>query len=384
MEFPLSEEHRLLQDTMRRFVDNELIPVEMESRDGEELKPEYREKFLARAKEIGIWKMEVPEEFGGVGADLVSLVIVWEQLGRTAALPTRGQGGILGPSVRAPLYELSDEMKEKYLHPVLNGEKTSCFAQTEPDAGSDPAGMRTTAVRDGDHYVINGVKRFITDAHKADFCQLLAVTDREKGSRGGISMFLVDMDTPGVEITARFNTMMGDSPSQIHFDDVRIPVSQLIGEEGGGFILGQRFLSAGRLKHGARGLGMATRCLDMMCSYAKQRVTFGRPLADRQAVQWMIADTHVELEAARLMVYTAATQAAGGQMNRTDAYVQKMNSVELGFRAADRCLQVHGGIGLTTELPIEWFWRQSRAFRITEGATEVMKMVIARNLLREY
>jgi len=384
MEFDLSEEHRMLRDTMRRFVDEELIPVEMESRDGATLKPEYREKFLARAKQLGIWKMEVPEEFGGVGADLISLVIVWEQLGRTVALPTRGQGGIMGPQVRAPLYELSDEMKERYLFPVLNGEKTACFAQTEPDAGSDPGSMRTTAVRDGDHYVINGVKRFITDAQKSDFCQLLAVTDPGKGSRGGISMFLVDMDTPGVEITARFETMMGDSPCQIHFDDVRVPVERRIGEEGAGFSLGQRFLVAGRFKHGARGLGIAQRCLDMMCTYAKQRVTFGKPLADRQAIQWMIADTHVELQAARLMVYTTATQAARGEIDRTDAFVQKMYSDELAFRAADRCMQVHGGIGLTTELPIEWLWRQSRAFRITEGATEVMKMVIARNILREY
>ncbi|MHA1108065.1 MAG: acyl-CoA dehydrogenase family protein, partial [Alphaproteobacteria bacterium] len=308
MEYPLSEEHRMLQDTMRRFVDTEMIPVEMETCDGDRLKPEYTEKYHAMSKEIGIWKMEVPEEFGGVGADVVSLVCVWEQLGRTIALPTRGLGGIMGPQVRAPLYELSDEMKERYLYPVLNGEKSACFAQTEPDAGSDPGGMRTTAVRDGDHYVINGTKRFITDAHNSDFCQLLAATDREKGSRGGISMFLVDMDTPGVNITARFETMMGDSPCEIHFDDVHIPVEQRIGEEGEGFSLGQRFLASGRLKHGARGLGITQRCLDMMCSYAKQRVTFGKPLADRQAVQWMIADTYVELQAARLMVYTTATQ----------------------------------------------------------------------------
>ncbi len=384
MDYPLSEEHRMLQDTMRRFVDTELIPVEMESCDGDVLKPEYEKKFHDKAKEIGIWKMEVPEEYGGVGADLISLIVVWEQLGRTVALPTRGLGGIMGPQVRAPLYELSDEMKERYLFPVLNGEKTACFAQTEPDAGSDPGGMRTTAVRDGDHYVINGTKRFITAAHTSDFCQLLAATDLSKGSRGGISMFLVDMDTPGVEITARFETMMGDSPCEIHFDNVRIPVEQLIGEEGGGFSLGQRFLASGRLKHGARGIGITRRCLDMMCSYAKQRSTFGKLLAERQAVQWMIADTHVELQAARLMVYTTAASAAAGAVDRTDAFVQKMYSDELAFRAADRCLQVHGGIGLTTDLPIEWFWRQSRAFRITEGATEVMKMVIARNVLREY
>ncbi len=186
MDFELPEELRILKGVVRRFVDNELIPVEMETRDGETLKPEYQEKFLARAKQLGIWKMEVPEEFGGVGADLISLVIVWEQLGRTVSLPTRGQGGIMGPQVRAPLYELSAAMKDRYLYPVLNGEKTACFAQTEPDAGSDPGAMRTTAVLDGDHYVVNGTKRFITDAHKADFCQLLAAPDRVKGSRGGI------------------------------------------------------------------------------------------------------------------------------------------------------------------------------------------------------
>ena len=384
MDYPLSEEHRLFQETMKRFVDEEMIPVEMETCENGELKPEWREKFHARANELGIWKMEVPEEYGGVGADLVSLVIVWEQLGRTIAVPTRGLGGMMGPQVRAPLYELGEAMKQRYLFPVLNGEKTACFAQTEPDAGGDPGSMRTFAARDGDHYVINGTKRFITDADKADFCQLLAVTDREKGSRGGISMFLVDMDTPGVKITAKFDTMMGDSPCEIHFADVRIPAAQRIGAEGGGFSLGQRFLANGRLKHGARGLGIAQRCLDMMCDYAKQRVTFGRPLADRQAVQWMIADTYVELQAARLMVYNTAARATEGITDRTDGFIQKMYADELGFRAADRCLQVHGGIGLTTDLPIEQLWRQARSFRITEGPTEIMKMVIARNILREY
>ena len=384
MEYPLSEEHRMLRDMMRRFVDEELIPVEMQSCEDGALKPEYRERFHARARELGIWKMEVPDEYGGVGADLVSLVIVWEQLGRTVAVPTRGLGGIMGPQVRAPLYELSDAMKERYLYPVLAGEKTACFAQTEPDAGGDPGGMRTTALRKGDRYVINGTKRFITEADEADFCQLLAATDREKGSRGGISMFLVDMDAPGVKITAHFDTMMGDRPCEIHFDNVEIPVEQRIGGEGQGFALGQRFLAHGRLKHGARGVGTASRCLDMMCTYAQQRVTFGKKLAERQAVQWMIADTYVELQAARLMVYNTAARAEAGEIDRTDGFVQKMYADELGFRAADRCLQVHGGIGLTKDLPIEQLWRQARSFRITEGPTEIMKMVIARNVLREY
>ncbi|MFT5440026.1 MAG: acyl-CoA dehydrogenase, partial [Alphaproteobacteria bacterium] len=314
MEYPLSEEHLIFRETMQRFVNEEMIPYEMETCEDGELKPEWRDKFHARAKQLGIWKMEVPEEYGGVGADLVSLVIVWEQLGRTIAVPTRGLGGIMGPQVRAPLYELSDEMKERYLHPVLNGEKTACFAQTEPDAGGDPGGMRTTAVLKGDKYIVNGTKRFITDADNSDFCQLLAATDREKGSRGGISMFLVDMDTPGVKITAKFETMMGDSPCEIHFDNVEIPVDQRIGEEGQGFALGQRFLAHGRLKHGARGVGTSQRCLDMMCEYAQQRETFGQKLAARQAVQWMITDTYVELQAARLMVYNSAERAATGEL----------------------------------------------------------------------
>jgi len=385
MEYPLSEEHQLFRDTMKRFVDEEMIPYEMETcgEDGQ-LKPEWREKYHARSKELGLWKMEVPEEYGGVGADLVSLCIVWEQLGRTIAVPTRGLGGVMGPQVRAPLYELSDEMKELYLYPVLNGEKEACFAQTEPDAGSDPGGMRTSAALEGDEYVINGTKRWITGAEEADFCQLLAATDREKGSRGGISMFLVDMDSPGVNITTKFETMMGDCPCEIHFDNVRVPVEKRIGEEGQGFALGQRFLANGRLKHGSRGVGTAQRCLEMMCEYAKQRETFGEPLANRQSVQWMISDTYIELQAARLMVYNVATRATEGDIDRTDGFIQKMYADELGFRAADRCLQIHGGIGLTTDLPIEQFWRQSRSFRITEGPTEVMKMVIARNVLREY
>ncbi|MEK9683336.1 MAG: acyl-CoA dehydrogenase family protein [Rhodospirillaceae bacterium] len=384
MDYPLSEEHRMFRETMQRFVDEELIPHELETCENGELKNEWRDKFHARAKDLGIWKMEVPEEYGGVGADLISLVIVWEQLGRTVAVPTRGLGGIMGPQVRAPLYELTDPMKEKYLYPVLEGKKTACFAQSEPDAGGDPGGMRTSAVRKGGKYIINGTKRWITDADDADFAQLLAVTDKEKGSRGGISLFLVDMDTPGVKITAKYETMMGDKPCEIHFDNVEIPIEHRVGQEGEGFGLGQRFLAHGRLKHGARGIGTAERCLDLMCQYAKQRETFGQKLADRQAVQWLITDTYVELQAGRLMVYNAADLASQGQLDRTDGFIQKMYADELGFRAADRCMQVHGGIGLTTDLPIERFWRQARSFRITEGPTEIMKWVIARNILRNY
>jgi acyl-CoA dehydrogenase len=383
MDFTLPEELRILKDSLRRFVNDELIPVERETCDGEELKPEWRDKLQKRAKDIGIWMMEVPEEYGGLGLGIMPRVVVWEELARTIALPSRGES-IMGPTVRAILYDLEGELKEKYLLPVLRGEKRACFAQTEPDAGSDPGSMRTTAVRDGDHYVINGVKRFISGAHHADFAQVMAATDRAKGSRGGISCFLVDMDTPGVKITARYETMMGDRPSEIVFDNVRVPASHRVGGEGEGFKLGQQWIGVGRVKHGARALGVAERCLEMATSYAKQRVTFGKPLAERQAIQFMLVDCYTELQAARLLVYQAASKLDNGEDARVDAYLCKSVADEMAFKVADRCMQIHGGIGLTTDLPIEKMWRQQRSYRITEGATEVMKMVIARHVLKTY
>jgi acyl-CoA dehydrogenase len=385
MDFELPEELRMLKATLRRFVDSELIPIERQTvtAEGEEIKPEFLARFEQRAKDLGIWMIEVPEEYGGAGIGQLGRAVVLEELSRTIALPARGEG-ISGPSVRAILYTLTGELKEKYLMPVLRGEKKVCFAQTEPDAGSDPGGMRTSAVRDGNHYVINGVKRFITGADKASFMQLMAATDRTKGSHGGISCFLVDMDTPGVKVTTSYQTMMGDRPWEIVLDNVRVPATQLIGEEGKGFALAQKWLGAGRIKHGARALGVAERMLEMSTSYAKQRSTFGRPLADRQGIQWKLADIFIELQAARLLVYKAATRLDKGEDAREDAYVCKYYADEMAFRAADQCMQIHGGIGLTTDLPIEKMWRQQRSYRITEGASEVMKMVIARHVLKAY
>jgi len=214
--------------------------------------------------------------------------------------------------------------------------------------------------------------------------QLMAATDRAKGSHGGISCFIVDMDTPGVKLTTQYKTMMGDEPWEIVLENVRVPVSHRVGAEGEGFRHAQQWLGAGRVRHGARALGVTERCLELATAYAKQRATFGRPLADRQAIQWMLADMYVELEAARLLVYKAATRLDKGEDARNDAYVCKYFADEMAFKAADMCMQIHGGIALTTDLPIEKFWRQQRSFRITEGATEVMKMVIARHVLKTY
>jgi acyl-CoA dehydrogenase len=383
VEFDLPDDLRMLRDMVRRFVDEELIPLEGKSLDGPHLKPEIEARLTARCKELGLWQIDVPEEFGGQGLGHLGRAVFWSELGRTVALAPRSVR-IFGPDIRAPLYALQGEMRERYFLPTIRGERESCFAQTEPDAGSDPGSMRTTAVRDGDHYVINGVKRFISGADRADFIILMAATDRAKGSRGGISCFVFDKDTPGVKLTTSFHTLTGENPWEIVFDNVRVHKDHLVGEEGKGFSLGQKWLGAGRIKQGARALGATRRCLELASSYAKQRVTFGRPLSDRQAIQWRLVDSYVKLNAATLLVFNAAMNIDRGNDDRNDAYVVKLYCTEMAWEAADMCLQVHGGIGLTTDLPVERLWRDQRSHMITEGTPEIMRMALARHVLNTF
>lgn len=383
MELDLPDDLKMLQEMVRRFVTEELIPLEGKSLDGATLKPDIEAKLTARCKELGLWQIDVPEEFGGQGLGQIGRAIVWTEIGRTVALPPRSVR-IFGPEIRAPLYALEGEMRERYFFPAIRGERESCFAQTEPDAGSDPGAMRTTAVRDSDHFVINGTKRFITGADKADFVILMAATDRAKGSHGGISCFVLDMDTPGVRLTTRYQTLTGETPWEIVFDNVRVHERHLIGNEGGGFSLGQKWLGAGRIKQGARALGATRRCLELASSYAKQRSTFGQPLANRQSIQWRLVDTYVALEAATLLVHRAAARIDRGEDDRNDAYLIKLFCTEMAWQAADMCLQVHGGIGLTTDLPVERFWRDQRSHMITEGTPEIMRMALARHVLNTF
>jgi acyl-CoA dehydrogenase len=383
VELDLPDDLQMLRDMVRRFVTEELIPLEGKSLDGATLKPDIEAKLIARCKELGLWQIDVPEEFGGQGLGQVGRAVVWSEIGRTVALPPRSVR-IFGPEIRAPLYALEGEMRERYFLPTIRGERESCFAQTEPDAGSDPGAMRTTAVREGDHFVINGTKRFISGADKADFVILMAATDRAKGSHGGISCFVLDMDTPGVKLTTRYQTLTGETPWEIVFDNVRVPERHLIGKEGGGFSLGQKWLGAGRIKQGARALGATRRCLELASSYAKQRTTFGQPLSNRQSIQWRLVDTYVALEAATLLVHRAAARIDRGEDDRNDAYLVKLFCTEMAWQAADMCLQVHGGIGLTTDLPVERLWRDQRSHMITEGTPEIMRMALSRHVLNTF
>jgi acyl-CoA dehydrogenase len=383
MDFNLPEELQMLKDTVRKFVDKELIPIEMHTIENMELKPDIREKLEKKTKEMGLWMFDVPEEYGGGGLGSLAQVLVWEELSRTVALPSRGQG-IFGPEVRPILYALNPEQKKRFMDPVLRGEKKLCFMQTEPDAGSDPASMKTRAVRQGDHYIINGTKRFITGAGEADIGQLMAVTDPAKGAHGGISCFMVDMKTPGLTLVTRYKTMMGEEPWHITFDDMKVPAENIVGKEGEGFKLAQKWLGIGRLKHGARALGVAERCIEMGASYSKQRITFGKPLSERQGITFKLADSYVELHAARLMVYQAAWKNDQKQDIRNEAYMAKLFADEMSFRVVDRVLQIHGGIGLTLDLPLAKWFVDQRSRMITEGASEVMRMVIAREVLKKY
>jgi acyl-CoA dehydrogenase len=380
MDFELPEELRLLKDNVRRFVDRELIPLEREVVNDVAAQKALPERLRDKVEGLGLWLFDVPEELGGLGLGMMAKVIVWSEVSRTTALPARYLT-IFGPPVSPILYTLEGEAREKYLMPVIRGEKKSCFAQTEADAGSDPAAMRTTAVRDGDYYVINGVKRFITGADEADFAQVFAVTDSEKRARGGITGFLVDMDTPGVKVAASYDLMVDDKPCEIVFDNVRVPVANRIGAEGEGFKHAQLWINSGRIRHGARSLGVIERCLELGIAYAKQRKTFGAPLAQRQAIQWPLIDSYMDAHKLRLMVHHAAWKYDRGEDCRQEAFMVKIFGDERSFWAADRCMQIHGGMGLSKELPIERFFRDQRSMMITEGSIEVLRMALARMIL---
>ncbi|MPZ41119.1 MAG: acyl-CoA dehydrogenase [Rhizobiales bacterium] len=380
MDFELPEELRLLKDNVRKFVDKELIPLERQTVNDVKLQKELPKKLRSKVDELGIWGYDVPEELGGLGLGMLAKVIIWSEVSRTTALPSRALS-IFGFPVSPILYTLEGRAREEYLLPVVNGQKTSCFAQTEADAGSDPAAMRTTAVRDGDDYVINGVKRFITGADEVDFAQVFAVTDTEKRARGGITGFLVDMNSPGLTVSASYDLMVDDKPCELVFDNVRVPAWKRIGQEGDGFKHAQSWLNSGRVRHGARSLGVMERCFELGTAYAKQRKTFGAYLADRQSVQWPLTEIYMDMHKLRLMLYHAAWKYDRGEDCREEAFMCKIFGDERSFWAADRVMQIHGGMGLSKELPIERFFRDQRSMMITEGAVEVLRMALARMIL---
>lgn len=385
MDFALSDEYRMLADTVTRFVDRELMPLEpavlAREAAGEPcaLTDEETEALNAKCRELGLWGLDAPEETGGANLPAVALVAVNEAVGRTVVPFTFPPDS---PNLHMLLATASPEQREKYLDPYARGETVSAIAISEPGAGADPAGMRTRAVLDGDDWVINGRKIWISRARKAAFTIVMAVTDPEKGSRGGISAFIVDQGTPGFEVTRDIPIVGGARTHEVVFEDCRVPHSQLLGEPGQGFAPMQLRLTVRRLQMGAWCVGMAERALAMLVEQANQRETFGALLADRQAVQWWVADAATKIHACRLMVQHAAWKQDRGEDVRTEASMVKVFATEMATEVIDHAMQAHGAMGMTKELPLQLMAQQVRTMRIYEGPSEVHRWVVARRLLR--
>lgn len=379
MDFTLTDEQKMIQRTVRDFVKKELMPYEQQvlknEREGRPgMSREEIDRLQQKAKNAGFWGINTPEEYGGADLGPVMTALIQMELGRTF-VPFS-----FGGSADNILYYCNEEQKKKYLIPLINGERRSCFALSEPTAGSDAANIRMSATKDGDHWVLNGEKVFITNGNEADFSMVFAVTDKEKGARGGVTCFLVDRE---MGWRSEYIHTMGEwGPASLVFENVRVPEENILGELGGGFNLGMKWIGQGRWLIPARGIGASERLLQMGIDQAKSRVTFGKPIADRQAIQWMIADSGVEIEATKWLVLRAAWLAEKGQDNRHQSSMAKLYGTNMANQVVDRVLQIYGGMGYTKEFPIERWYREMRLWRIFEGTDEIQRFIIARNLIR--
>ena len=387
MDYSLAElppEHQQLKSMVREVVERECMPLEVEYLKEDiydELKPEHEPHLRQVSQDTGIWDAHVPTEFGGGGMGLLGLCAIDEEIFRSAVLLPKSPVSVI-------LYECNDEQKEKYLYPVIRGEKRTAFAQTEPQSGSDPGGsMQTSAVRDGDDWIINGHKLFISNSLMCDFWMLQAVTDPEKRRRGGITMFLIDKNTPGIqihEIKTWHNRSRERATCELILENVAVPQTNVLGEEGYGFRLGQKWLVAhDRLMRGASSLGQMQRSLDLSIAWARQRHSFGKPIASRQAIQWLIVDMFVDIQALRSLTYASAARYDKGDDadSRYLGSLIKLLAGQWGHRCLDNAMQIHGGIGETYELPISRFYRNMRHARIGGGTDEMHRMLLARWLL---
>jgi (R)-benzylsuccinyl-CoA dehydrogenase len=390
MDFELPEELRMMRETAVRFTRNELIPHEPTAirREAERgfgdaplLPPELEAELVAKARAAGLAGIEVPEQYGGLGLGALAKCVVVEQLKHSILFP-------FGFPPNFPdVYMLKDTCKggqvDKYLVPFLRGEKKACIAITEPGAGSDAAGIKMRAERRDGKWVLNGGKIFITGARQADFTIVVTVTDAAKGARGGMTTFLVDADTPGLSIPSVYPMIGEYAPYAVHFDNVEVDDSHVLGEVGEAFAPLQLRLGVRRMEIAATCIGLASRCLQMMIAQANLRSTFGVQLAERQAVQWWIADSYQEIEMCRLATYRLAWQLdRGGYDIRRDASMVKVQASEMVARVADRAIQLFGAMGVSKELPLEFISRVVRIYRIVEGPSEIHRWVIARDLLK--
>jgi acyl-CoA dehydrogenase len=376
----LPEELKLLKATVADFVRKEIVPEEAKlDSEAYKLPPEVLSRVQGIARDAGLWCLESPEEYGGAGLSLLGQCVVAEEAAQCrmgAYVPAGAAFGWDPPNV---IFQAPEDKIQKYAVPTIeHGEKTF-VAISEPSGGADPGrAIKTTAKRDGDHYIVNGSKTWITGADASRWGVVFARTGGP--GRKGVSAFIMETETPGFTMQP-IPVIRPLYPQELFFEDVKVPVENRIGDEGQGFAVVEEWLVHGRVPYAAGTIGVATAALKLAIEYARDRETFGKKLAARQAIQWMIADSEIELRAARLLTYQAAWKADLGQDFKMDASIAKVYATETAGRVVDRCIQVLGGMGVAKELPFERWYRELRIKRIGEGPSEVHRMVVARNLL---
>ena len=383
MDFALTEEQQMIIKATRDFVREELMPYEQEVEERGELRPELLRELKRKAIEAGLYAANMPTEVGGVGLDTVSWVLYEKELGRTSYI--LHYGCVARPS--NILLACEGEQRERYLLPTVRGERTECLAMTEPDAGSDVRGMKATAVEKGGDFVINGTKHFISHVDHADFVILFAATGEEitpRGKRKLITSFLVDIGTPGFEVRPGYKNVShrGYTNSILQFNDCRIPKSAILGEVHQGFEVANTWLGSTRLQVAATCLGRAERALELAKQWAVDRIQFGQQIGKFQGVSFKLADMAVELRAAELLTLEAAWKVDQKTATDMDMAIAKLKATEMLAMVADEALQIHGGMGLMSDLPLERIWRDARIERIWDGTSEVQRHIISRALLR--
>jgi len=384
MDFELAEEHRMLKDLVAKFVRDELMPLEdgVMAREAEgkglSLGAAENARLDEVSRNLGLWGLDAPEDVGGSDLPMVAMVGVEEEMGRTVTPYTLPPDS---PNLRMLMQTVNERQRAAYLAPYVAGKTVSAIGISEPGAGSDPAAMTTRAVRDGDDWIIDGRKIWITRAAEADFTILMAVTDREKGARGGISAFLVDKGTPGFNVLRRIPMLGGQYSYEVALEGCRVEGWKLLGQEGSGFAPMQTRLGTRRIQMAAWSVGMAQRAIDMLLEYAPQRKTFGAPLSERQAIQFWVAEAATKIHATRLMTYDCAWKLDQGRDVRSEISMIKWYATEMAYETVDRVMQAFGAMGMTKELPLQLMQAKLRTMRIYDGPTEIHKWVVARNLL---
>jgi alkylation response protein AidB-like acyl-CoA dehydrogenase len=382
MDFSFPKEYQLFRRMVREFCENEVRPL-VRAIDREHRVPH---ETVKKAAQLGLMGVPFPQKYGGMGGGELGYCILAEELGRVCSSTATVIGAHIGIAAMAVYLDGTEEQKQKYLVPMAQGTAIGSFGLTEAQAGSDAAAIKTSAVRDGDHYVINGAKVFITNGDIADFMTVMAVTDPALGAYGGITAFIVETDSPGFSIGTLENKMgiRGSSTAETVFEDVRVPKENVLGQFGAGFLTFMKTLDIGRASLGAATLGGSQAAMEASIQWAKAREQFGVPVATKQSVHFMIADMAVEIEALRSLIYRTAWMIDTGQPHIMEAAACKLFGSEVSHRCIDRALQIHGALGYSRDYHIERGWRDQRIAEIYEGTSEIQRLVIAASLFRPH